>query len=345
MKKKILSLLLIVAIAVFNFMPTLVKAEEQTTGNSDVWIDNTVDKSTTTVKGVLKVKNLKTEEITETTVYEEAAAATYSNATNATINSMIEEAKTALTNKAKEYKADFDTETLVVGEPIDGKKWDNRKYETIEDNDAVLIGDTDYIQGDQPTSGKTTHIASGDYGMEHTITVEAYVEVSGEEELKIVSGANQTYYKGSNETITIVASGPLAECQGVEIDNGNPLREGEYTLEEGSTKLTLKTAFLESSSLGEHTITFRFESGEVETKLTIAEKEDEPEEEKVEEAADGAVTDDETKEEEKGTTPTTDDKKENPQTGDTLITYISMLGLSIIGVFGTTLYINKKRFN
>ena len=35
----------------------------------------------------------------------------------------------------------------------------------------------------------------------------------------------------------------------------------------------------------------------------------------------------------------------NPATGDNIMLYISMLGLSIIGLAGTGFYVRKKRYN
>lgn len=46
--------------------------------------------------------------------------------------------------------------------------------------------------------------------------------------------------------------------------------------------------------------------------------------------------------------PTNDDNSNitnNPQTGDNLMFYISMLGLSIIGLVGAGIYIKKKMYN
>lgn len=44
-------------------------------------------------------------------------------------------------------------------------------------------------------------------------------------------------------------------------------------------------------------------------------------------------------------TTTTTDTSSNPQTGDNIMLYISMLGLSVIGLAGTGFYVRKKRFN
>ena len=78
----------------------------------------------------------------------------------------------------------------------------------------------------------------------------------------------------------------------------------------------MKADFLENSSLGEHTITFRYDDGEVSTKLTIAN-------------ADSAVAVD----------------TDNPPTGDNIMFYVSILSLSILVIAGIMLYQEKKENN
>ena len=162
-------------------------------------------------------------------------------------------------------------------------------------------------------------------------------EDAEDSELEILEGDNQTYHKGSNTTITIIASGKLADLQGVEIDNGNPLREGEYTLEgDENTKLILNATFLENSSIGEHTFTFKYEGGEVEAKLTIAEKEEEPEEEKEEETTPDAKEEETEKEEAK-------EKEDNPKTSDNIKQSFVLFAISFMIFAGTIVY--KFEFN
>ena len=135
----------------------------------------------------------------------------------------------------------------------------------------------------------------------------------------ILEGTNQTYTLGSNKDIVIKASGDKDKITAIEIDNGNVIDPSNYELAQGSTILTLKSSFLEDTSVGEHTITFKYNDGEVSTKLTIAN------------AANN--------------NPTSSNATNNPQTGDNIMFYISMLGLSIIALAGAGIYLKKKRFN
>lgn len=151
----------------------------------DVYIDNTVDNSISYVTGTIHLTGAGGKQAgydPAKTIYENQAAVTYSNPKTAQVQGMIDESYTAVYNAANDIKkrgkaGEFHMSTS----ESTGKVWDNRKYTTVEDGDAVLIGDSDYLQGaygvnDQYTR---THIASGDYGKETFYRVEANGWVSG----------------------------------------------------------------------------------------------------------------------------------------------------------------------
>ena len=146
--------------------------------------------------------------------------------------------------------------------------------------------------------------------------------------LSIVAGANQTYYKGTNGTITLKVSGDLSKLRGIEIDNGNPIKEEDYTVNEEEATIIFKSTFLENSSLGEHTITVKYEDEEVETKLTIAEQ--------AAPASNGSTT------EVKENMTTADKEMNNPKTGDNVIVYIMAAILSMLVFAGSIVYIKKN---
>jgi len=145
-------------------------------------------------------------------------------------------------------------------------------------------------------------------------------------EYLIVQGTDQTYILGSNEDILIVASGDLDKLQTIEIDSGNVIDPNNYVLVSGSTKLTLKSSFLENTSVGEHTITFKYNDGEVSTKLTIAKAVNEIEKEATQTA----------------TTETETTTSNNPKTGDNIITIFSIFAIATLGTFAT-LKLNRNR--
>lgn len=217
------------------------------------------------------------------------------------------------------------------------KKW-NVTTEGTDTNNSwlALFGKVDGVW-QYPAEGGVTYtfveqeVTDTEIINKYTITYDqvivtkaaAPVEPSTDEpetiEYTILEGTNQTYTLGSNKDIVIKASGDKDKITAIEIDNGNVIDPSNYELAQGSTILTLKSSFLEDTSVGEHTITFKYNDGEVSTKLTIAN------------AANN--------------NPTPSKTTNNPQTGDNIMFYISMLGLSIIGLAGAGIYLKKKRFN
>ena len=87
--------------------------------------------------------------------------------------------------------------------------------------------------------------------------------------LKIVPEATDfTYVIGSSGGVTIKCTGELKDfvnvyMDGVEVDPGN------YTLREGSTILTFATKYLDTLSVGKHTVTLNYTYGSVDTELTV----------------------------------------------------------------------------
>ena len=93
-----------------------------------------------------------------------------------------------------------------------------------------------------------------------------------------------------------------------------------YDLENGSTVLTLKSSYLDTLSVGNHTLEFVYSDGSVETLFAVSNAKD-----KVLASNKNTIS--------------------NPQTGDNVMFYISMLGLSVIGLAGIGFYVKKKRYN
>lgn len=248
------------AITIFQFTPTAVFAEE---GGEiqDVYIDNTVDNSMSFVTGKVVTTNNNTGEVTAEIVYDQSTAVTYSNPRNSTVQGMIDAAYTRVYQRAIAISLDFNIST----DERTGDVWDHRGYTTVEDGDAVLIGDTDYLEGaygvnDQYTR---THIASGDYGKNTYYTITANVIVSSSEP--------ETPFSPTIETED-------GQSSASEEANTN-ISEGESV----NTNTNTDVAAIKTTS--------------------------------------------------------------NPQTGDNIILYIAMLGLSIFGLIGAEIYTKKKLFS
>lgn len=141
-------------------------------GTKDVYIDNTVDNSMSYVTATVHITGSGGKQAgydKEKTVYENKAAVTYSNPKTSQVQGMINDAETKAYNTANDIKKRGKTgEFHMATAQSTGKVWDHRKYTTVEDNDAVLIGDSDYLSGAYGVNEDytRTHIASGDYGKE-----------------------------------------------------------------------------------------------------------------------------------------------------------------------------------
>ena len=73
----------------------------------------------------------------------------------------------------------------------------------------------------------------------------------------ILESTDTEYTSGSNENITIHCTGEMKELESVEVD-GEVVDDSNYTVVEGSTIVILNAAFLETLSVGEHTVTLNY---------------------------------------------------------------------------------------
>ena len=85
---------------------------------------------------------------------------------------------------------------------------------------------------------------------------------------KVTSGDGRRWSKKSSGVLSFTCNGPLNKFTGIRVD-GKAVLSKHYTYKEGSTIVTLKTTYLETLKLGNHTITFRYEDGEASATFTI----------------------------------------------------------------------------
>lgn len=136
----------------------------------------------------------------------------------------------------------------------------------------------------------------------------------------VTGGADSTWTKGSNATVTITVKRSEADdtCfshfTGVEID-GVALAAGDYEAVSGSTVVTLKASALQKLSNGSHTVTVKFDDGKASTGLTVK-------------AASGST-----------------DKPTSPKTGDesNMRLWVLLMLMSILGFIATVAVGRKKR--
>lgn len=144
-------------------------------------------------------------------------------------------------------------------------------------------------------------------------------------EYKITEGANSSWTKNTDATLKFVANGDLSKLVGVKVD-GALITADKYTAVSGSTVITLKNDYLDTLSVGKHTLTVAYNDGECSTEFEIK-------------AAPGGGE----------TTPAnpSEGNTDSPKTGDTsnLTLWIVLLLVSGGAAVGTTLVGTKKKHN
>ncbi|MCF0105308.1 MAG: hypothetical protein HUJ53_00950, partial [Holdemanella sp.] len=84
----------------------------------------------------------------------------------------------------------------------------------------------------------------------------------------ILEGTNQTVIKGQVSNVKLVCNGDFDKFTGLEVD-GKELSTSKYTAVSGSTIVSLKKEYVETLSVGVHTIRFNYKDGYVSTTLTV----------------------------------------------------------------------------
>ena len=84
----------------------------------------------------------------------------------------------------------------------------------------------------------------------------------------ITAGDNGTWQKGSEDGLSFTSNAAYKHFQKVQID-GKDLDASNYTVKEGSTIVTLKASYLETLSVGKHTLAIVSETGTAATEFTI----------------------------------------------------------------------------
>ena len=128
----------------------------------------------------------------------------------------------------------------------------------------------------------------------------------------IIEGANGSWQKGTKDGLSFTSNAAFAHFLKVQVD-GKDLDASDYAVKEGSTIVTLKAEYLETLSVGKHTLAIVSETGTATTEFTIK-------------AA--AVTDD----------------TQSPQTGDNsnMVLWIALLFVSG-GMLSAMMYRKKKQ--
>lgn len=148
---------------------------------------------------------------------------------------------------------------------------------------------------------------------------------------KFLEGANGKWTKSSDKNLAFRANGEFSKFTGVKVD-GTKIDADKYTAVSGSTIVNLKKEYLETLSVGKHTLTVAYTDGECSTEFEIK-------------AA--STTKKDTTDKENKSSKTTASKLDNaktPKTGDNsnILLWITLLFSSGVMLMGKA-FANKKR--
>ncbi|MCF0145421.1 MAG: InlB B-repeat-containing protein [Eubacterium sp.] len=97
---------------------------------------------------------------------------------------------------------------------------------------------------------------------------EAYAALAGGGSYKITKGMNSIWTKGSGQDLVITGDGDFNLFSDVKLD-GVVLDAAAYEAAPGSTVITLKSAFLETVSVGAHSFEIVWDNGSAATSITV----------------------------------------------------------------------------
>lgn len=132
-------------------------------------------------------------------------------------------------------------------------------------------------------------------------------------EYRITAGANSVWTMGNEDGLTFRANGVLDKFTGIQVD-GKILDSDAYTVDSGSTVVTLEPTYLETLTEGKHHLTVLYTDGQCGTSFTVQAAEDDP----TEDANDDSTEDTEEKSSNKSdkAVKSTSKKTGTPKTGD-----------------------------
>ena len=181
------------------------------------------------------------------------------------------------------------------GEPVwnwseDGKTctvtFTCEKDETHKETPKVIVTSAEKTPGTCTETGVTTYTATVEFnGQTYTDTKDvADIPATGHSydngkctvcgaiasdfKVIITAGANGSWQKGTKDGLTFTSNAAYKHFQKVQVD-GKDLDASNYTVKEGSTIVTLKTSYLETLSVGKHTLAIVSETGTATTEFTI----------------------------------------------------------------------------
>ena len=219
------------------------------------------------------------------------------------------------------------TVTVSYGDNKDFTITANTGYKLVK----VLVNDVE-----KTLDGNTLKLKNITSNMKIKVVVEKI-------EYKVIEGAEQTYTitEDTEARFRIDADYSLFNKK-VYVDN-ILVDSSNYTSESGSTIIIFNKAYVDTLSVGEHTLRVAFsDGGEATTTFTIAKKAEEN---------NNNNNNENNNNENNNNTPSqteNEDKKDNssnPKTGDNIMLYVAIASMSIIGLGATIIVAKKKKIN
>ncbi|WP_419044158.1 hypothetical protein [Enorma massiliensis] len=141
----------------------------------------------------------------------------------------------------------------------------------------------------------------------------------------IIESANGKWQKGSEDALSFTSNAAFADFLKVQVD-GKDLDASSYTVEEGSTIVTLKPSCLETLPVGKHTLAIVSDTGTAETEFTVV-------------AAEKQVVDDESANDK---VTSDSDKDSLAKTGDDSMLPIAMLSILAVASIATGVFALRR---
>ena len=151
--------------------------------------------------------------------------------------------------------------------------WDDENVHRIGDYSVgyTIEDDEDGNTVKLPVEGFKIYGYSGSAAETYADSTEfEFVPLDGaEDELIIVpEKTNSTYVQGSGKDLVIYCTGEFSKFVSAEMD-GQLIDPSNYTVEEGSTVLTLVSTYLDTLSVGKHVVTLNYVDGSISCDIMI----------------------------------------------------------------------------
>lgn len=191
----------------------------------------------------------------------------------------LKKAKTALEEALEKYEGNYtQQEKTAIRKEIERL---GKAIETIEQTEAVIAAikalpksvepDLDEKTEKAIREAKAAYDKLNDYQkslMDKDDQDKLEKLIDSLDDYEIIKGSGKKWEKGSGQSLQFTANGPVRKFKELRIDD-KVVGASNYTIQEGSTILTLKASYLQTLSNGKHTIQFVYTDGETDGKDTF----------------------------------------------------------------------------